>query len=211
MVVLPSYHLAFCLFVLVARRGESMLASLKSALELMTRIAAIVALAVLATSSVRAQSTAGRIIGSVHDQQDAAVVGAKITVTDTLRNTSRTALSDDSADYVVADLQPSTYKVVIEAQGFNGFQAPSVLLEVGKDVRIDATLKAGDSEVVVTISEDFPMLDSTSSSLGGTLSNKEINDLPLNGRNYENLLQLRPGVVRYPGCGFSTTSSNGLR
>jgi len=51
----------------------------------------------------------------------------------------------------------------------------------------------------------------TSSTLGGTLSNKEINDLPLNGRNYENLLQLRPGVVRYPGGGFSTTSANGLR
>ena len=54
-------------------------------------------------------------------------------------------------------------------------------------------------------------LDSTSSTLGGTLSNKEINDLPLNGRNYENLLQLRPGVIRYPGGGFSTTSTNGLR
>jgi hypothetical protein len=47
--------------------------------------------------------------------------------------------------------------------------------------------------------------------LGGTLSNAEINDLPLNGRNYENLLQLRPGVIRYPGGGFSTTSTNGLR
>ena len=175
------------------------------------RLAAIVALTMLACSSLRAQSTAGRIIGSVHDQQDAAVAAAKITVTDTLRNTSRTALTDESGDYVVADLQPSTYKVVIAANGFNSFQAPSVLLEVGKDVRIDATLKAGDSNVVVTIMGDVPMLDSTSSALGGTLSNKEINDLPLNGRNYENLLQLRPGVVRYPGGGFSTTSSNGLR
>src|SRR4029077_15875872 len=56
-----------------------------------------------------------------------------------------------------------------------------------------------------------PLVNATSSTLGGTLSNKEINDLPLNGRNYENLLQLRPGVVRYPGGGFSTTSTNGLR
>ena len=59
--------------------------------------------------------------------------------------------------------------------------------------------------------EEVPLVNSTSSTLGGTLSNKEINDLPLNGRNYENLLQLRPGVVRYPGGGFSTTSSDGLR
>jgi hypothetical protein len=55
------------------------------------------------------------------------------------------------------------------------------------------------------------LLDTTSATLGGTLSNEQINDLPLNGRNYENLLQLRPGVMRYPGGGFSTTSTNGLR
>ena len=61
------------------------------------------------------------------------------------------------------------------------------------------------------VTGEVPLVNTTSSTLGGTLSNKEINDLPLNGRNYENLLQLRPGVVRYPGGGFSTTSTNGLR
>jgi Carboxypeptidase regulatory-like domain/TonB dependent receptor len=165
----------------------------------------------LSACTIHAQTTTGRIVGSVHDQQDAAISGAKVTVTDTLRNSARTTLSDEAGDYVVADLPPSTYKVYIEAKGFNTFQADGILLEVSKDVRVDSTLKAGDSNVVVTIIEQIPMLDSTTSSLGGTLSNKEINDLPLNGRNYENLLQLRPGVVRYPGGGFSTTSSNGLR
>jgi hypothetical protein len=63
----------------------------------------------------------------------------------------------------------------------------------------------------VTVNEDIPLVNTTSATLGGTLSNKEINDLPLNGRNDENLLQLRPGVMRYPGGGFSTTSANGLR
>jgi len=61
------------------------------------------------------------------------------------------------------------------------------------------------------VNEAVPLLNTTSATLGGTLSNKEINDLPLNGRNYENLLQLRPGVMRYPGGGFSTTSTDGLR
>src|SRR6202047_4859500 len=165
----------------------------------------------LGSSGVHAQSATGRILGSVHDQQDSAIAGARVTITDTLRNISHATVTDDAGDYVVADLQPSTYKVFVEAQGLNGFQAPGITLEVGKDMRVDATLKAGDSNVVVTITEEIPMLDSTTSSLGGTLSNEEINDLPLNGRNYENLLQLRPGVVRYPGGGFSTTSSNGLR
>ena len=161
--------------------------------------------------SALGQTTTGRILGSVHDSQDASVGGAKITVTDTQRNATRTTITDEGGDYVVPDLQPSTYKVLIEAKGFNSFQAPSILIEVGKDVRVDATLKTGDSTTVITVDEAAPMLDTTSYSLGGTLSNSEINDLPLNGRNYENLLQLRPGVVRYPGGGFSTTSSNGLR
>jgi hypothetical protein len=168
-------------------------------------------LGLLVVPPMRAQSTSGRILGSVHDQSGAAIAGATVTVTDTLRNAVRTTVTDEAGDYVVADLQPSTYKVLIEAKGFNGFQADSVLIEVGKDFRVDSTLKTGDATLVVNVTEAVPLIDSTSYSLGGTLSNKAINDLPLNGRNYENLLQLRPGVVRYPGGGFSTTSSNGLR
>jgi len=172
----------------------------------------VLAVLVLALSlPVRSQTTTGRILGSVHDSQDAAIVGARITVTDTQRGTSRTVVTDESGDYSVPDLQPSTYSVLIEARGFSSFERKGVLLEVAKDVRIDAMLRIGDSSQVITISGEIPMLDTTTSELGGTLSNKEINDLPLNGRNYENLLQLRPGVMRYPGGGFSTTSSNGLR
>src|SRR5450432_1813103 len=179
--------------------------------ELWLRFVLAVLATTLAVAPGHAQTTTGRILGGVHDQQYAAIAGATVTVTDTLRNISRSTVSDEAGDYVVADLPPSTYKVLVAAKGFNGFQTEGILLEVSKDVRVDCTLKTGDSNIVVTIIEEIPLLDSTTSSLGGTLSNKEINDLPLNGRNYENLLQLRPGVVRYPGGGFSTTSSNGLR
>ena len=85
------------------------------------------------------------------------------------------------------------------------------MVEVATDVRADFTLQPGQVSETVVVEEDVPLVNTTSSTLGGTLSNKEINDLPLSGRNYENLLQLRPGVMRYPGGGFSTTSSNGLR
>src|SRR6201987_1016764 len=168
-------------------------------------------LGVALAAPIHAQTTTGRILGSVRDTQDAAIVGARVTVTDTLRGTSRVLTTDEVGDYVAADLQPSTYRVFIEAKGFNSFEGKDIHLEVAKDVRVDATLKAGDSTQVITIMEEIPMLDTTNSALGGTLSNKQINDLPLNGRNYENLLQLRPGVIRYPGGGFSTTSTNGLR
>src|SRR6266851_5436150 len=79
------------------------------------------------------------------------------------------------------------------------------------DVTVDMSLPPGDVKETVIVTDEVPLVNTTSSTLGGTLSNKEINDLPLNGRNYENLLQLRPGVERYPGGGFSTTSANGLR
>src|SRR5208283_4131924 len=83
--------------------------------------------------------------------------------------------------------------------------------EVATDVSVEIALSPGDVKETVVVTAEVPLVNTTSSVLGGTLSNKEINDLPLNGRNYENLLQLRPGVMRYPGGGFSTTSSNGLR
>jgi hypothetical protein len=179
--------------------------------KLFATLAALLLLGLSVSLPVYSQTTTGRILGSVHDSQDASIVGAKITVTDTLRGTSRVISTDETGEYVAADLPPSTYKVFIEAKGFNSYAANDVLLEVGKDVRLDAKLKPGDSTQIITILADIPLLNTTSSTLGGTLSNKEINDLPLNGRNYENLLQLRPGVMRYPGGGFSTTSSNGLR
>src|SRR6201987_4103859 len=171
----------------------------------------VLCLGVALAAPIHAQTTTGRILGSVRDTQDAAIVGARVTVTDTFRGTSRALTTDEAGDYLAADLQPSTYRVFIEAQGFNSFEGKDIHLEVTKDLRVDATLKAGDSTQVITIMEEIHMLDTTNSALGGTLSNKEINDLPLSGRNYENLLQLRPGVIRYPGGGFSTTSTNGLR
>ena len=175
-----------------------------------SRLPLVLTLALFASYAL-AQSTAGRILGTLTDQSGAAVAGATIVVTDTQRGTSRSVTTDDSGNYLVADLQPGTYKVHAEAKGFKSVERPSVLVEVATDVRADFALQPGEVTETVTISEEVPLVNTTSATLGGTLSNKEINDLPLNGRNYENLLQLRPGVVRYPGGGFSTTSSNGLR
>ena len=165
----------------------------------------------LFAGSALAQSTTGRILGTLTDQSGAAVANATVTVTDVQRGTSRVLTTDETGSYVAADLQPGTYKVRVEAKGFKAVERPSVQIEVATDVRADFGLQPGQITEIVTINEDIPLINTTSSTLGGTLSNKEINDLPLNGRNYENLLQLRPGVMRYPGGGFSTTSTNGLR
>ena len=171
-----------------------------------------VGLAILALCfSLVAQTTTGRILGTVTDPSGAVLSGATVTITDTQRGTTRVLTTDQAGAYVAPNLDPGIYKVRAEAKGFKTVERPNVQLEVAKDALIDFALQTGNITETVTVMEDVPLLNTTSSTLGGTLSNKEINDLPLNGRNYENLLQLRPGVVRYPGGGFSTTSANGLR
>jgi len=175
------------------------------------RIVAVVCLLLALSLSAFSQSTTGRILGSVTDQSGAGVSGAAVVITDTQRGTTRAVATDASGDYAAPDLQPGVYKVKAEAKGFKAVERVNIALEVAQDLRVDVTLPPGSVSETVVVTDEVPLVDSTSSTLGGTLSNSEINDLPLNGRNYENLLQLRPGVVRYPGGGFSTTSTNGLR
>jgi hypothetical protein len=165
----------------------------------------------LTSLTLLAQTNAGRILGSVTDQTGAAISGAAVTITDVQRGTTRSLTTDETGAYVAPDLIPAVYKVHAEAKGFKSVERLNLELQVATDLRIDFVLPTGNVAEVVTVTEETPLLNTTSATLGGTLSNKEINDLPLNGRNYENLLQLRPGVTRYPGGGFSTTSTNGLR
>src|SRR6202158_1629282 len=175
------------------------------------RVLGIVCLVLAVALPLISQTTTGRILGTVRDQSGAALAAATVTVTDVQRGITRTVTTGDSGEYVVPNLTPGTYTVRAESRGFKTVERPNIQIEGATDLSVDLSLPAGDGKDTVIVNEEVPLLDTTSSTLGGTLSNKEINDLPLNGRNYENLLQLRPGVVRYPGGGFSTTSSNGLR
>src|SRR5580700_7382881 len=178
---------------------------------LTTRVTVVSIGVLLACLPLLAQTYNGRILGVVTDQTGAALAGAQVIITDMQRGVSRTLTTDQAGAYVAPDLSPGVYKIRAEAKGFKSVERLNLELEVAKDVRIDLTLQPGQVSETVIVSGEVPLLDTTSSTLGGTLSNQTINDLPLNGRNYENLLQLRPGVVRYPGGGFSTTSTNGLR
>jgi len=161
--------------------------------------------------TLHAQTITGRILGTVHDQSGAAIANATITLTDTQRGITRQLTSDESGSFVAAALPPSVYAVRVAARGFKIEERRDVQLEVARDISLDFSLPPGEVQQEVVVTSEVPMVNTTSATLGGTLSNREINNLPLNGRNYENLLQLRPGVMRYPGGGFSTTSANGLR
>src|SRR3984957_13796618 len=180
-------------------------------LKVICRTVALTMGILLTTLTAFSQSSTGRILGDVRDPSKALIVGAAIEITDVQRGVSRTLVTDSAGEYVAPNLDPGTYTITVTNSGFKRFERTNVQVEVATDVRIDIVLQPGDATQIVVVNEEIPLLNTTSSTLGGTLSNQEINDLPLNGRNYENLLQLRPGVMRYPGGGFSTTSTDGLR
>ena len=170
-----------------------------------------VLLCMLLNERSNAQTDTGRILGTVTDPTGAAISGASVTVTDLQRGTKRSLSTTQAGEYVAPNLESGIYKVRVEAKGFKNSERTDIQVVVASDVQIDFALQTGQATETIVVTEQEPLIDTTSSTLGGTLSNEEINELPLNGRNYENLLQLRPGVVRYPGGGFSTTSTNGLR
>jgi hypothetical protein len=157
------------------------------------------------------QGNAGRILGSVFDQSGGTIAGATVTVIDTERGITRTLTTDDAGEYNAPNLTPSTYTVRAEAKGFKKLERQNVVLEVGKEVRIDLTVQPGGQEQTVTVTEAVPLVETTTATLGGTLENKEIADLPLNGRDYQNLMGLRPGVMQQVGGGPWTQSTNGVR
>ncbi|MFY9609996.1 MAG: carboxypeptidase regulatory-like domain-containing protein [Blastocatellia bacterium] len=172
----------------------------------------LVSLLISALSGVvPAQTYQGRILGSVTDEQGAAVRSAKVVITNVETGVSRTVESNDSGDYVAPNLAPGLYTVIAEATGFKKVERTQVRVEVAKDVRIDIALVAGNITESVTITDEPPPIETTNTTLGGTFSNKSINDLPLNGRDFQNLVVLRPGVQRSPGGGFLSISSNGNR
>lgn len=157
------------------------------------------------------QGNFGTILGTITDQSGGVVAGAMVTVTDTQRNTSRALTANDAGEYVAPTLLPGTYTVQAVAKGFKTVQRQNVVLEVSKEVRVDLTLQPGEQTQTVTVTESIPLVETTNATMGGTLNNADIADLPLNGRDYQNLLSLRPGVQLYPGGGPWTQSANGTR
>ena len=161
--------------------------------------------------SLFAQGSFGRILGTVTDQSGAVMPGATVSVIDTQRGLARTLTADSAGEYNAPNLIPSTYTVRVEAKGFKTLERQNVALEVGQEVRVDLAPQTGDQTQTVTVTESIPLVDTATSNLGGTLNNADINDLPLNGRNYQSLLGLRPGVMLQPGGSPWTQSTNGIR
>ena len=166
---------------------------------------------VLAFSVAAFAQYEGRILGTVTDKSGGSVKDAKVTITNVDTGAKRELVTNEAGDYVAPNLPPGNYKITVEATGFKRIERTGVRLEVGKDARIDFILLPGDISETIKVTEEAPLVETTNDTLGGTFLNKAINDLPLNGREYQNLVVLRPGVQRVPGGGFLSISSNGNR
>ena len=165
----------------------------------------------LASTPLFSQTNLARSTGSVRDQSGGAMVGVAVTVTDSGRGLERSVVTDAAGQYLLPGLLPGRKTVKAESQGFKTFEQSNMVLDVAQDARLDIVMAPGAVTETVRVTEAPPLLDTTSAELGGTLQNEVINDLPLNGRNFENLLDLRPGVTKYPGNSGWTQSTNGMR
>jgi hypothetical protein len=174
-------------------------------------IAVVIILIFVAHFSLIAQTSQGRILGTVVDASGAVVANAKITITNIATATTRTITTTAAGEYAAPNLDPGSYVIVVEAAGFEKAKHTAVTLEVGTDVRVDFKVVPGAVGETMVVTGEASMVDTTSDVLGGTFSNEAINELPLLGRDFQNLAILQPGIQRTPGGGFLSTSANGNR
>ena len=156
------------------------------------------------------QVNTGRILGTVTDQTGGVIAGASIAVTNTATGVARSLTTDQAGEYVAPNLNPGTYAVRATAMGFQTFDRQNITVGLGQDSRVDARLTPGQVTQTVEVTAAAPLLDTTSAVVSGTLDTQTILSLPMNGRNFQNLLVLRPGVATQPGGGTLTTTVNGL-
>src|SRR5712692_7474611 len=177
-----------------------------------------IALIALATAPGRAQTFRGTILGTVTDATGGVVPGAMVTVrnvnTGLLRNTETQA----DGSYRVPELPIGTYDVSVEKTGFQTSVTHGGKVDVAAERRVDAGLKPGEVKEQITVSgEELVEIETTNDTLGGTLTQESVKDLPINGRDYNKLIYLNPGVAGSPDQitdspgSFGEFSMNGAR
>jgi len=172
----------------------------------------------LSAASLSAQSFRGTILGTATDAQGAVVAGATVTAKNVGTGLERTAQTSADGSYALPELPIGTYTVTITLVGFRTFVATGVIVDVATERRVDAAMKPGQVSTKVEVAGDLlPQVETTSTELGGTLSAETIESLPVNGRDYQKLIFLNPGVAGSPDQitdspgSYGTFSMNGSR
>src|SRR5271155_3776408 len=181
-------------------------------------IACAILVMMLAAAPGWAQTFRGTIQGTVTDSSGAALVGATVTIHNVDTGIDRITQTNTDGSYLVPELQIGTYTVAVSMSGFQKAVTAGVVVDVATEKLIDAVLKPGQvNQQIVVAGEDLPQVDSTNDTLGGTLTQDTVKDLPVNGRDYTKLIYLTPGVAGSPDQisdspgSYGTFSMNGAR
>src|SRR6202050_864818 len=149
----------------------------------------------LAARPANAQDTTGRVIGTVTDQQGAAVPGAKVTVTNTATQIASTTPSKEDGTFEVLNLPIGPYSVTVEHDGFNKVTTQPNRLEINQSLRFDAVLQLGAARQTVRVESQTTRVETLNSTVGATVTGEAIQEAPLNGRTVLDLAKLQPGVT----------------
>jgi hypothetical protein len=154
------------------------------------RIAVLAALAM----SLPGQTTTGRILGTVRDTSGAAIAGAEVIVYNAQTGLRRELKTDESGTYNVPLLDPGEYRIQVRQQGFKSLTRAGILLSVADALRVDLELTLGSLQETIEVSAAPPALQTDSAAMGTLVNQRAVQDLPLNGRNYVNLVRLTAGA-----------------
>lgn len=144
--------------------------------------------------ALRAQTTS-TIEGTVTDHQGLAISGAEVSVASDTLAVSKKATTDASGNYQIALLPAGIYTVTVSREGFSTQVFKGLEITLNRTVKFNASLEVGTVAQRVEVTAEIPLLETTSSSQGTTIAPRQIVDMPLNGRNYLDLMQLVPGVA----------------
>ena len=174
-----------------------------------SRLLSLIGALLLLVAQGRAQ-VAATISGRVEDRSGAAVRDATITVKSLESGTRRTVNSDSLGNFRVLSLPLGKHEVKAERVGFRSVVRTGIELEVGQEAVVKLQLEVGDLLQQVTVSEGTPVVNTTTSPVSGLVGEREVKDLPLNGRSFDNLITLNPGTINYSAMKSAQTStSNG--
>ncbi|HEY7392023.1 MAG TPA: TonB-dependent receptor [Bryobacteraceae bacterium] len=153
----------------------------------------------LAPAPVSAQNALGSIVGHIVDPLGASVQGAKVSIRNVNTNLTATTYAGALGDYVFVNVQPGTYELKAEAPGFKTARADGLALDVGQTLRQDVSLEIGGATEVVPVVADAQMVQTDDAALGAVVPQKAIEELPINGRDFTNLLRLQGGAATTGG------------
>ena len=147
-----------------------------------------------AAARLEAQAVRATILGVVRDATGAAMPGATVEVRNVGTGVVQSVVTNEQGRYNTPDLAIGTYEVQASLSGFQRVVHKGIILRVGSQNVVDFTLPIGQIEETVTVTGESPIVDTTSSAVATTIEQKQIADLPLNGRNFAQLITLAPAV-----------------